>query len=122
MTYKYICPTENGYREFTMKWKVFGEIVPTRKGRRFTKLKGYVKDKHIILHYIPTVTGCILCTALYPFLLISEGVSNYKSIWDEVVTRMWYAEERGAFSGDDVYERNNGDDTFKKLLAAAEFE
>lgn len=121
MTYKYICPTENGYRTFTMKWSTFEEIVPTRKGLRFLKVKGYVKDKHIILNYIPTVTGCILCTALFPLALLSDGISNYKEIWEDMVTGVWYAEQLGKFSGDDVYKRDNGDDTFTRLLAAAKF-
>ena len=121
MPYKYICPTENGYKAFTIKWSTFIDIIPTRKGRRFTKLKGYVKDKHIILHYIPTITGCILCTTLFPLVLLSDGISNYKEIWKDMVIDVWYAEKLGKFSGDDVYERNNGDGTFKKLLAAAKF-
>ena len=121
MTYKYICPTENGYKAFTIKWSVFGEIVPTRKSMRFMKLKGYVKGKHIILHYVPTRTGCILSTLLFPIGVILEGLANYKSTWENMVVRMWYAEEKGSFIGDDVYERNNGDGTFKKILAAAKF-
>lgn len=121
MTYKYVFPTENGYRAFTMKWSTFIEIVPTRKGRRFTKLKGYVKDKHVILHYVPTLTGCILSTLLFPIGVVLDGLTNYKSTWKSMVVEVWYAEEKGNFSGDDVYERNNGDDTFKKLLAAAKF-
>lgn len=121
MTYKYVCPTENGYRAFTMKWSTFIEIVPTRKGRRFTKLKGYVKDKHVILHYVPTLAGCILSTVLFPIGVVLDGLTNYKSTWESMVVEVWYAEEKGNFSGDDVYERNNGDDTFKRLLAAAKF-
>ena len=121
MTYKYICPTENGYKAFTIKWNTFVDIVPTRKGRRFTKVKGYVKDKHIILHYIPTVTGCILCTLLFPLALLSDGISNYKKIWKDMVTDNWCAEELGKFSGDDIYNRDNGDNTFEKLLSNASF-
>ena len=45
MAYKYISPTENGYKAFTIKWNIFVDIVPTRKGRKFAKVKGYVKDK-----------------------------------------------------------------------------
>ena len=117
--YKYVSPAENGYKPFTIKWKTFVEIVPTRKGRRFTKVKGYLKGEHIILHYIPTFTGCILSTLLFPVGVLSEGFSNYKEIWQDMVVKTWYAEEKGSFSGDDIYKKRG--DTFDKLLSVAKF-
>lgn len=122
MAYKYICPTEKGYKSFTISNSKFIGIVPARKGSlRFAKVKGYVKDKHIILHYVPTVTGCILSTLLFPVGLLVEGFGNYKQTWDSMVVRMWYSEQKGSFIGDDVYQRNNGDTTFQELLEAAKF-
>lgn len=121
MVYKYICPIEDGYKAFTIKWSAFIEIVPTRKGIRFTKLKGYVKGDHIILHYVPTVAGCIISTMLFPVGVILEGLANYKSTWDNMVIRMWHAEEKGSFSSDVVSERDNSDDIFERLIAAAKF-
>lgn len=121
MAYKYISPTENGYRAFTIKWNTFVDIVPTRKGRRFTKVKGYVKDKHIILHYVPTFIGCVISTLLFPVGLLIDGFGNYKETWESMVVRMWFAEEKGGFTGDDIYNRDNGDYTFKRLLSNATF-
>lgn len=121
MAYKYISPTENGYKAFTIKWNIFVDIVPTRKGRKFAKVKGYVKDKHIILHYVPTFIGCVISTLLFPVGLLIDGFGNYKKTWESMVVRMWFAEEKGSFTGDDIYNRDNGDNTFDRLLRNAIF-
>lgn len=119
MTYKFECPTKRGYKAFTVDRKTFQKIVPTREFR-FMKVKGYVKDKHIILHYIPTPIGCILTTLLYPLGVLMEGFANYKETWEDMVLDTWFAEKRGKYSGDDVHQRDN-DNTFEELLLVAKF-
>lgn len=120
--YKYVCPTKNGYKAFTISSSKFVELIPSRKDTlRFAKVKGYVKDKHIILHYVPTITGCLLSTLLFPLGLLIEGTANYKQTWNNMVVRMWYSEQKGSFIGDDVYQRDNGDTTFDELLEAAKY-
>lgn len=117
--YVYKSPVEDGYKEFTIKWKNFVEIVPTRKGIRFTKVKGYIKGEHIVVHYIPTLTGCLLTTLLFPVGLLLDGVSNWKDTWHTCVTHQWKCEESGKFISDDFYKKRG--ETFDKLLRVAKF-
>ena len=119
MTHKFECPTKRGYKAFTVDRKTFQKIVPTREFR-FMKVKGYVRDKHIILHYIPTPIGCILTTLLYPIGVLTYGFASYKETWKSMVTDTWFAEKKGKHSGDDVYQRDN-DNTFEELLLVAKY-
>ena len=78
----------------------------------------YVKDNHVIMQRIPNIYGCIASTLLLPVGLLLEGLSNSKETYMDMVVKVWQAKKYGAFSGDDIYKRDNGDDTFDQLMQA----
>ena len=65
---------------------------------------------------IPNVWGCIAATLLFPLGLLSEGLANTKEVYTGMILRVWRAKKYGAFSGDDIYRRDNDDGTFDKLM------
>lgn len=116
MTYKYECPTSKGYTRFRISNKDQNRIFKFRKTGWSINYEFYVKDKHIIMYAIPNVLGCIASTLLLPIGILVEGLSNTKQTYKGMVTRMWKCKEYGAFSGDDIYKRDNDDGTFDDVL------
>jgi hypothetical protein len=119
MTYKYECPTVRGYVKFRISRKDQNRIFKYRKWIWSINHDYYVKDKHIIMQKIPNIYGCIASTLLFPVGVLLEGLANTKETYKDMILRTWQCKKYGAFSSDDIYQRENDDGTFDKLLVAS---
>ncbi len=117
MTYKYVCPTTEGYERFSISRKDQDKIFKYRKSIWSCNYEYYVKDRTIKMYKIPSIWACLLGTILFPVALIFDGVMNYKEAYKECILHTWQCKKYGAFSADEIYKRES-DDTFDRVLEA----
>lgn len=120
--YKYECPTERGFKKFTISKRDQNRIFKYRKSKWSCKYEFYLLDKTIIMFKLPSKLFCILTTLLLPVSILLLGVMNYKRIYRESVIDTWRAKEQGAFSQDAIHKRDGDDGTFDELISCAKWD
>ena len=121
MGYEYINPEDKGYKKFSISKREQNKIFRYRKTAWSLNYEFYVNKNHIKMQAIPSTLGCIVSTLLFPLGVLLEGLANYKEVYNDMVLRVWQCKKYGAFSGDDIYNREGADGTYDKLLEAAKF-
>ena len=59
-----------------------------------------------------------MMTILFPIGVLSGWFSNIKAVYRDMILGTWQCKKYGSFSSDVIYERVEGDNTFKEVLKA----
>jgi hypothetical protein len=117
--YQYKCPTEKGYKKFSVPRKVHNELLPNRKLKWYVTPEYYINEENgsIEIQYFTNMIGIIANLLLFPVVGLCHGFCD-SGVYDDY-KKLLNEKKYGSFSSDVIFERNevaNGDENlFSKL-------
>ncbi len=117
MSYLFPYTEENGYKQVYISKKDHNDMFEFRQIKIAAKYEYYLnEDKgHFIMIKLVNLPSRVLVSLAYPVIVLLHGLANYKEINKELGD-MWYPKERGTFSCDDSYQRQEGWDEVMSII------
>lgn len=100
--FKYRDPVEKGYIKFKLTKMQHNEIFKNRKITWADKYEYYYNEKSIILHRLTNYKAVLLCTLMFPIIILFDGLSNVKEACVDLL-ELYKQKKSGSFVIEHVY-------------------
>jgi len=117
MSYEFQYTKENGYQQVQVSKKDHNAMFEYRQIKWYQKYEYYLNEErgHFVMICLTSVSAKLVNILGYPVMVLLHGLANYKDI-NQYLSDMWNEKERGKFSGDDSYRRQEGWDELMSIV------
>lgn len=117
MGYEFQYTKENGYQQVQVSKKDHNAMFEYRQIKWYQKYEYFLNEErgHFVMICLTSLPAKLVNILGYPVMVLLHGLANYKEINQEI-SDQWHEKERGHFSGDDSYRRQEGWDELMSVV------